>query len=120
MQDKIGQTSHHPRWAIAFKFKARQASSKLLHIEYQVGRTGSVTPVAKIEPVYVGGVTISSLSLFNEEVVREKQLMICDTILIERDGDVIPYVVKSFPELRNGTETAIVFPQVCPVCGETL
>jgi len=120
LQDRIGQTSHHPRWAIAFKFKARQASSKLLAVEYQVGRTGSVTPVAKISPVSVGGVTISSLSLFNEDVVKEKQLMLGDTVLIERAGDVIPYVVKSFPELRDGSEREIVFPMQCPVCYEAL
>lgn len=120
LQERIGQTSHHPRWAVAFKFKARQATSKLLHVEYQVGRTGSVTPVAKIEPVAVGGVTISSLSLFNEDVVREKQLMLGDTVLIERAGDVIPYVVKSFPELRQGHEVEIVFPKECPVCNEPL
>ncbi|MBK7764229.1 MAG: NAD-dependent DNA ligase LigA [Bacteroidetes bacterium] len=120
LQEKIGQTSHHPRWAIAFKFKARQATSKLLQVEYQVGRTGSITPVAKIEPVYVGGVTISSLSLFNDEVIKEKNLMLGDTVLIERAGDVIPYVVKSFPELRDGSEHEIVFPTHCPVCNETL
>jgi DNA ligase (NAD+) len=120
LQDKIGQTSHHPRWAVAFKFKARQASSKLLQIDYQVGRTGSITPVAKIEPVSVGGVTISSISLFNEEVIKEKNLMLGDTILIERAGDVIPYIVKSFPELRDGSEQPITFPRVCPVCKESL
>jgi DNA ligase (NAD+) len=120
LQEKIGQTSHHPRWAIAFKFKARQATSKLLTVEYQVGRTGSVTPVAKIEPVAVGGVTISSLSMFNEDVIKEKQLMIGDTVLIERAGDVIPYIVKSFPELRDGTEQKIIFPTACPVCNEQL
>jgi DNA ligase (NAD+) len=120
LQDELGQTSHHPRWAIAYKFKARQGSSKLLQIEYQVGRTGSVTPVAKIDPVYIGGVTISSISLFNEEVIREKNLKIGDTILVERAGDVIPYIVKSFPELRTGNEKEILFPTKCPVCGETL
>ncbi len=120
IQDAVGMTSHHPRWAVAYKFKARQATSKLINIEYQVGRTGSVTPVAKIEPVFVGGVTIQSLSLFNEEVIKEKQLMLGDTVLIERAGDVIPYVVKSFPELRNGTEQPIVFPKHCPVCAEAL
>jgi DNA ligase (NAD+) len=120
LQEKIGQTSHHPRWAMAYKFKARQATSKLLNVEYQVGRTGSITPVAKIEPVSVGGVTISSLSLFNEDVVREKQLKIGDTVLIERAGDVIPYVVKSFPELRQGHEVEIIFPKECPVCNEAL
>lgn len=120
LQDKIGQTTHHPRWAMAYKFKARQATSKLLNVEFQVGRTGSITPVAKIEPVAVGGVTISSLSLFNEDVVKEKQLMLGDAVLIERAGDVIPYVVKSFPELRNGTEQNIIFPTQCPVCKELL
>lgn len=120
LQEKIGQTSHHPRWAIAFKFKARQGTGKLLNIEYQVGRTGSITPVAKIEPVYIGGVTISSISLFNEDVIKEKNLMIGDTVLVERAGDVIPYIVKSFPELRNGSETEIIFPTNCPVCHQTL
>jgi DNA ligase (NAD+) len=120
LQEKTGQTSHHPRWAIAYKFKARQGSSRLLQIEYQVGRTGSITPVAKIEPVYIGGVTITSISLFNEEVIREKNLRMGDAILVERAGDVIPYIVKSFPELRNGTELPIVFPTHCPVCHEKL
>jgi DNA ligase (NAD+) len=120
LQEIMGQTSHHPRWAIAFKFKARQGTSRLLQIEYQVGRTGSITPVAKIEPVYIGGVTISSISLFNEEVIREKQLKIGDAILVERAGDVIPYIVKSFPELRTGMESDIVFPTHCPVCHEAL
>lgn len=120
LQDKIGMTSHHPRWAMAYKFKARQATSKLLNIEYQVGRTGSITPVAKIEPVYVGGVTISSLSLFNEDIIKEKNMRIGDTVLIERAGDVIPYVVKSFPELRDGSEVEVIFPKACPVCDTAL
>ena len=120
LQDKIGMTSHHPRWAMAYKFKARQATSKLIDIEYQVGRTGSITPVAKIEPVYVGGVTISSLSLFNEDIIKEKNIRIHDTILIERAGDVIPYVVKSFPELRDGSEKEFIFTKECPECKTTL
>ena len=74
LQDKMGMTSHHPRWAIAYKFKARQATSKLIDVEFQVGRTGSITPVAKIEPVPIGGVTVGSISLFNEEVIKEKDL----------------------------------------------
>lgn len=120
VQDRLGMTSHHPRWAMAYKFKARQATSKLRSIEYQVGRTGSVTPVAKIEPVGIGGVTVGSVSLFNEEVIREKDLMIGDTVLVERAGDVIPYIVKSLPELRTGHEEAIVFPTECPVCHDKL
>jgi len=120
LQEKLGMTSHHPRWAIAYKFKARQASSKLLQVEFQVGRTGAVTPVAKIEPVSVGGVTVSSISIHNEEYIREKNLQLGDTILIERSGDVIPQIVKSFPELRNGTEQKIHFPESCPVCKHPL
>jgi DNA ligase (NAD+) len=120
LQDKLGMTTHHPRWAIAFKFKARQASSKLKNVEFQVGRTGSVTPVAKIDPVPIGGVTVSSISLFNEDVIKEKDLLIGDTVLVERAGDVIPYIVKSLPELRDGKEKKINFPTHCPVCGDKL
>lgn len=120
LQDQLGMTSHHPRWAMAFKFKARQGTSKLLNVEFQVGRTGSITPVAKIEPVYIGGVTVSSISLFNEDVIREKDLMIGDTVLVERAGDVIPYIVKSLPELRSGSEKKIAFPHSCPVCSSQL
>ena len=120
LQDRLGMTSHHPRWAIAFKFKARQATSKLTGIEYQVGRTGAVTPVAKLEPVQVGGVTVSSISIHNEEYIKEKDLMLGDTVLIERAGDVIPQIVKSFAELRKGKEKKIVFPTTCPVCNHQL
>ncbi|RYZ47861.1 MAG: DNA ligase (NAD(+)) LigA, partial [Sphingobacteriales bacterium] len=120
LQDRLGMTTHHPRWAMAYKFKARQATSKLRAVEYQVGRTGSVTPVAKIEPVPIGGVTVGSISLFNEDVIREKDLMIGDTVLVERAGDVIPYIVKSMPELRTGREQPIVFPKRCPVCDDQL
>jgi len=120
LQDQLGMTTHHPRWAMAYKFKARQATSKLKAVEYQVGRTGSITPVAKIEPVPIGGVTVGSISIHNEEVIREKDLMIGDTVLVERAGDVIPYIVKSLPELRTGKEQPIVFPVKCPVCGEKL
>ena len=120
LQEKLGMTSHHPRWAIAFKFKARQATSKLLSVEFQVGRTGAVTPVAKIAAVLVGGVTVTSISIHNEEYIREKDLMLGDTILIERSGDVIPQIVKSFAELRTGEETNIEFPKNCPVCNHPL
>ncbi len=120
LQERLGMTSHHPRWAIAFKFKARQATSKLLQVEFQVGRTGAVTPVAKIAAVAVGGVTVTSISIHNEEYINEKNLMLGDTILIERSGDVIPQIVKSFIELRNGDETAIQFPTHCPVCNHLL
>lgn len=120
LQDQLGMTSHHPRWAIAFKFKARQATTTLTGVEFQVGRTGAVTPVAKLEPVYLGGVTVSSISVHNEEYILQKDLKIGDTVLIERAGDVIPQIVKVLPELRNGTEKAIEFPKTCPVCGTDL
>jgi len=120
LQDQLGMTSHHPRWAIAYKFKARQATSKLLNVEYQVGRTGSITPVAKIQPVHIGGVTVASISLFNEDVIKEKDLKIGDTVLVERAGDVIPYIVKSMAEVRTGTEKKISFPKTCPVCDSKL
>src|SRR5450432_4175363 len=120
LQDKMGMTTHHPRWAIAFKFKARQATSKLLKVEFQVGRTGSITPVAKIEPVPIGGVMVASVSLFNEDVVKQKDLRIGDSVLVERAGDVIPYIVKPLTELRTGKEKKIVFPAHCPACGDEL
>ncbi|HRP90435.1 MAG TPA: NAD-dependent DNA ligase LigA [Edaphocola sp.] len=119
-QEQLGQTSHHPRWAIAYKFKARQATSILEKVEFQVGRTGNITPVAKISPVNIGGATISSISLFNEDIIKEKDLMIGDTVLVERAGDVIPYIVKSLPELRKGQEKPIIFPVNCPVCDDAL
>ncbi|MBC7553100.1 MAG: NAD-dependent DNA ligase LigA [Taibaiella sp.] len=120
LQDRLGMTSHHPRWAVAFKFKARQGTSKLLRVEFQVGRTGAITPVAKIEPVHISGVTITSVSLFNEDVVREKDVRIGDTVLVERAGDVIPYIVKPITDLRDGTEEPIKFPTNCPVCDSAL
>jgi DNA ligase (NAD+) len=120
LQDKLGMTSHHPRWAIAYKFKARQATSKLLGVEFQVGRTGAVTPVAKLEPVNVGGVTVSSISIHNEDYIKEKDLRIGDAVLIERAGDVIPQIVKSLGDVRTGKEKKINFPDQCPVCKSKL
>jgi DNA ligase (NAD+) len=120
LQDKMGMTTHHPRWAIAYKFKARQATGKLIGVEFQVGRTGAVTPVAKLEPVSIGGVTVSSISIHNEEYIKEKDLRIGDSVLIERAGDVIPQIVKSLPETRRGKEKKIHFPENCPVCKNKL
>jgi DNA ligase (NAD+) len=120
LQQQTGSTTHHPRWAIAFKFTARQATSKLINVEFQVGRTGSITPVAKIEPVHIGGVTVGSVSLFNEGIIEEKDLRLGDTVIVERAGDVIPYIVKPLTELRTGKEKKITFPANCPVCGDLL
>ena len=120
VQERLGNTSHHPRWAMAFKFKARQATSHLRQVLFQVGRTGAITPVAKIDPVAIGGVTVSSVSLFNEDIIKEKDLKINDTVLVERAADVIPYIVKSQAELRTGNELEIIFPMHCPVCNSIL
>ena len=120
IQEKLGMTTHHPRWAIAFKFKARQGTSTLRQVEFQVGRTGSITPVAKIDPVPIGGVSVSSVSLHNEDFIREKDIRIGDQVLVERAGDVIPYIVKSLTDLRTGNEQQIKFPTHCPECGDAL
>ena len=114
VQEAIGATQHHPRWAIAYKFKAKQATTSLIDVEYQIGKVGSITPVAKVEPVFLAGVTISSISLHNEDFINQKDLRIGDKVLVERAGDVIPYIVKSFPELRTGKEKKIKFPKYCP------
>lgn len=120
LQDKLGITSHHPRWAIAYKFKARQATTTLQEVEFQVGRTGAVTPVAKLKPVFIGGVTVSSISIHNEDYIKEKDLKIGDTVIIERAGDVIPQIVASLPNYRTGNEKNIAFPHSCPVCNTQL
>ncbi|MAT55893.1 MAG: DNA ligase (NAD(+)) LigA [Saprospirales bacterium] len=120
LQQRVGFTAHHPRWAIAFKFKAKQATTKLLKVEFQVGKTGVITPVAKLEPVQLAGVTISSVSLHNEDFIRNKDIRLGDTVLVERAGDVIPYIVKPMEELRDGSEQPIVFPTHCPVCQSEL
>jgi DNA ligase (NAD+) len=120
MQQQCGTTSHHPRWAIAYKFAAKQAQSRLIDVEYQVGRTGAVTPVAKIEPVPLAGVTISSISLHNEDFIKEKDIKLGDTVIVERAGEVIPYIVGVVSDLRSGSERDIEFPRTCPSCSSPL
>ncbi len=119
-QKLIGITAHHPKWAIAFKFKAKQATTKLKSIDFQIGRTGAITPVAKLEPVILTGVEISSVSLHNEDFINDKNIMLGDTVIVERAGDVIPYIVGPIKELRNGEENPIVFPNQCPSCNHDL
>lgn len=116
LQAICGYTSHHPRWAIAYKFQAKQATTKLVDIEYQIGKIGSITPVAKVEPVSLAGVTISSISLHNEDFITSRDIRIGDHVLIERAGDVIPYIVKALPELRTGHEKKVHYPTHCPSC----
>ncbi|MGB1018478.1 MAG: NAD-dependent DNA ligase LigA [Chitinophagales bacterium] len=119
LQNVVGHTAHHPRWAIAFKFKARQATTQLLNIEYQVGRTGAVTPVAKLDPVRLAGVTVSSVSLHNEEFIKEKDIHINDFVFVERAGDVIPYISGVDLKRRKDTKE-VVFPKECPSCQAVL
>jgi DNA ligase (NAD+) len=117
LQRRLGEVSRSPRWAIAFKFKAQQGTTRVANIVPSVGRTGIVTPVAELEPVAVGGVTISNASLHNMDEVERKDVRIGDTVLVERAGDVIPYVVKVVTEKRTGRERKFRMPERCPVCG---
>jgi DNA ligase (NAD+) len=116
-QNELGSTIKHPRWAIAFKFTAKQATTRLKDIVIQVGRTGTLTPVAILEPVQVGGVTVSRATLHNFDELKRKDIRIGDMVLVERSGDVIPQVVKSISEKRTGEEKARAIPRKCPVCG---
>jgi len=120
MQAALGKTSHHPKWAVAFKFRARQARSVLRRVDYQVGRTGAITPVAKIDPILLAGVEISSISLHNEDFISEKDIHLEDTVIVERAGDVIPYIVSVVTEARPSTASRVVFPEHCPSCGHHL
>ena len=117
-QDALGEVSHAPRWAIAFKFPAHEAITKLLRIGVNVGRTGSLNPYAELEPVQVGGVTIRHATLHNEEDIHRKDIREGDTVVIKRAGDVIPQVVAPVTELRTGAERVFRMVQVCPVCGQ--
>src|SRR5881396_2314238 len=116
-QWRRGSTTHHPRWAIAFKFAARQATTVVQAIEVKVGKTGALTPVAKLAPVPLAGVTISNVSLHNEDEVRRKDVRVGDTVLIERAGDVIPYVVQVVMSKRPADTVPFRFPTRCPACG---
>jgi DNA ligase (NAD+) len=112
----LGSTTKNPRWAISYKFSAQQATTKLLNIDVQVGRTGTLTPVAILEPVQIGGVTVSRATLHNFDELKRKDIRIDDKVLVERSGDVIPQVVKSIPDKRTGIEKQLDIPNKCPVC----
>ena len=115
-QWRLGSTTHHPRWAIAFKFAARQATTVVQSIDVHVGKTGTLTPVAKLEPVELAGVTIRNVSLHNEDEIRRKDVRVGDAVLIERAGDVIPYVVQVVMTRRPPDSEPFTFPERCPVC----
>lgn len=116
-QQLLGATSRSPRWAIAYKFKAEQETTRVLNIEVQVGRTGTLTPVAHLDPVNVGGVTVSRATLHNEDEIIRKDIRVGDTVFVQRAGDVIPEVVKVVESKRTGQETIFNMPKTCPVCG---
>jgi len=117
LQDEFGATGKAPRWAIAYKYAARRATTKVNDIIVQVGRTGALTPVAMLEPVQLGGVTVSRSTLHNEDEIERLGLLIGDWVLIERGGDVIPKVVKVVESKRTGKERPFFPPTACPVCG---
>jgi DNA ligase (NAD+) len=116
-QRRLGATAHHPRWAMAYKFQARQATTRVLGITINVGKSGALTPTAQLEPVELAGVTVSNVSLHNEDEVRRKDVRVGDTVLIERAGDVIPYLVQVIPAKRPPGTPPFTMPTHCPACG---
>ncbi len=117
LQQELGFVSREPRWAVAHKFPAEEQLTIVRNIEIQVGRTGKLTPVAKLEPVFVGGTTVSNATLHNEDEIRRKDVHIGDTVIVRRAGDVIPEVVGVMPERRPQDARAFAMPKTCPVCG---
>ena len=116
-QRRLGATSSSPRWAIAYKFPAEQKQTRVRNIWPSVGRTGTITPVAEFEPVFIAGSTVSRASLHNEDYVREKDVRIGDWVVVQKAGDVIPEVVRVLKERRTGAEREFTMPTACPVCG---
>ncbi|HEC06429.1 MAG TPA: NAD-dependent DNA ligase LigA [Thiolapillus brandeum] len=116
-QERLGFVSRAPRWAIARKFPAQEALTVVKDVEFQVGRTGAVTPVARLDPVEVGGVTVRNATLHNMDEVKKKDVHIGDTVYVRRAGDVIPEIVRVLPERRPKTAQEVVLPKHCPVCG---
>ena len=116
-QRHLGEVGREPRWAIAYKFPAEQAVTTLLDVRFNVGRTGSINPYAALEPVYVGGATVSRATLHNEDYIVSKDLMIGDSVIVERAGEVIPQVVRPLTEKRGCSQVRVAMPKICPSCG---
>ena len=117
LQREAGFRARSPRWAVAWKFPPHEERTRIIEIDIQVGRTGALTPVARLEPVTVGGVTVSNATLHNDDEIKKKGVLVGDWVFIRRAGDVIPEVVAPIPELRTGDETPFEMPEKCPVCG---
>ena len=117
LRQQLGTTSKAPKWAMAYKYAPEQAETRLRNITIQVGRTGALTPVAELEPVFLSGSTVSRATLHNEEELRRKDIRVGDVVVIEKAGEVIPAVVRVIPERRTGAEVAFEFPRSCPECG---
>ncbi|MEO8573940.1 MAG: NAD-dependent DNA ligase LigA [Pyrinomonadaceae bacterium] len=117
LQQEFGSTTKAPRWAIAYKYPARQSTTKLLDIQVQVGRTGALTPVAHLEPILLAGTTVGRASLHNEDEIKRLDIKLGDTVLIEKSGEIIPQVLSVVTSKRDGSERPYKFPRKCPVCG---
>ena len=117
LQARLGEKSRSPRWALAFKFRPTRETTKIIKIDVQVGRTGALTPVAHLEPVEIGGVTVKRATLHNQDEIEKKDVRELDTVLVQRAGDVIPEVVQVVQSKRTGAERKFVMPTHCPVCG---